>query len=29
MENRKIQIDGIDVNEIVEKCKNIIESYKK
>ena len=28
MENRKIQIDGIDVNEIVEKCKNIIESYK-
>lgn len=29
MENRKIQIDGIDVNEIVEKCKNIIENYKK
>ena len=29
MENRKIQIDGIGVNEIVEKCKNIIESYKK
>ena len=28
MENRKIQIDGIDVNEIVEKCKNIIENYK-
>lgn len=29
MENRKIQIDEIDVNEIVEKCKNIIENYKK
>ena len=28
MENRKIQIDGIGVNEIVEKCKNIIENYK-
>ena len=29
MENRKIQIDGIDINEIVEKCKKIIENYKK